>query len=276
MSIKQRVATASILAPVVLIATFYLNNVYFSALLAVFIVIGAWEWAGMCGYQQLKPKLAYVIVVLLLLSACFVIKNTVFSGLIITLAIIWWVGALVMVVRYQMGKGLKISHKYLKAGMGVIILVPAWLSLVLLHAKQNDGVLLVVFLFVLIWLADSAAYFSGHLWGKAKLADAVSPGKTWAGVYGAIIVSAFAGAIFALATGLQVPDIIIFSFICSFTVSVSVLGDLIESLIKRLGNVKDSGCIFPGHGGVMDRIDSLAAAAPIFLAGLWATKVFNL
>lgn len=273
--LRQRVATASILIPVILVATFYLNNFFFATFLAVFILLGAWEWAGLSGYQQLSGKLIYVTVVLSLLIACFLMRNTVFPTLIITLAIIWWVCALVLVVVHQKGKGLKISYRFLKAGIGIIILVPAWLSLVLLHSKQYDGILFVLFLFVLIWLADSAAYFSGRLWGKSKLANAVSPGKTWAGVIGAIIVSSIAGAIFALATGLQVPDIIIFSFICLLTVSGSVLGDLIESLIKRLGNVKDSGAIFPGHGGVMDRIDSLTAAAPIFLACLWVAKVFE-
>ena len=272
--LKQRLLTAAILIPVIILATFYFKTFYFAALLAVFISLGAWEWAGLSGYQYTASKVLFVLLVLTLLTISFIFRETSLSTWLISLALLWWLLAALVVIVQQRRRTLNLGSRYLKAVIGLFSLVPAWLSLVILHDNSLHGGLYVIFLLTLIWLADSAAYFSGHRWGKTRLASVISPGKTWEGVLGAILVSILASAIFALATGMQAPDIIIFSLICSITVMGSIVGDLIESLVKRLGNVKDSGSIFPGHGGVMDRIDSLLAAAPIFLAGLWLTQGF--
>ncbi len=147
--------------------------------------------------------------------------------------------------------------------------------MVLLHGGRGDGVYLVLFLLVMIWIADSAAYFSGRRWGKTRLAGRISPGKSWEGVFGAL----FATSAFSLAAAsfkdMQGTEILVFLFICLVTVSASILGDLMESMIKRQSGLKDSGSLLPGHGGVLDRMDSLTAAAPVFLSGLWLFEALS-
>ena len=270
--LKQRLITACILIPAVILATLYCNTLYFAVLLALFIGLGAWEWAGLSGIRSATGKVLFVLLVLILSSISFIFRDGILSILVISLSLIWWLIATLLVIAQQRRGKLNPVAGYLKAVSGILTLVPAWLSLVLIHGSSHHGEVFVIFLLTLIWLADAAAYFSGQRWGKTRLAGIISPGKTWEGVLGAILAGIIASAIFALATGMQAPDIIIFLFICSITVMGSIVGDLSESLIKRLGNVKDSGGIFPGHGGVLDRIDSLTAAAPVFLAGLWLTQ----
>lgn len=269
MELRQRVITAAILIPVIILITFYAGTLVFAALLTGIISIGAWEWAGLSGWPARSSKIIYAVIVFFLLITCFILRNSIVSSVVVVAAVIAWLFLTAWVTIQQRRKSLSMGNRFLKAVVGIMVLVPAWLSLVLIHKSDNFGAVYVIFLLALVWLADAAAYFTGHLWGKTKLASVISPGKTWEGGAGAIIVSAITGAVFALATGMQVPDIIIFSIICVITVAGSVVGDLTESLLKRIVNVKDSGSVFPGHGGVMDRIDSLTAAAPVFLAGLW-------
>ena len=147
-------------------------------------------------------------------------------------------------------------------------MVSTWLALVVLHSRPDQGPHWVLFLLVLVWVADSGAFFAGRQFGRTKLAPKVSPGKTWEGVFGALIACAlfaFGYARFLELQGLALTGFILISLV---TVLFSVAGDLLESLLKRQHGVKDSGTLIPGHGGILDRIDSLFAAAPIFLFGL--------
>ena len=176
-----------------------------------------------------------------------------------------------LVVRYQMNKNINLTSSFSKTIIGIVILIPAWLSLVLIHLSSS-GVSLMLFLFFLIWLADSAAYFSGRRFGSKKLANNVSPGKTWEGVYGALTMSLLFGASYAFYTDMKFMVAVNFILLTLFTASFSILGDLVESMFKRMAGIKDSSNILPGHGGVLDRIDSLTSAAPVFFAGLWAME----
>ena len=152
----------------------------------------------------------------------------------------------------------------------MLVLVPAWLSLVLLHDQGSaEGRRLVMLLLVLIWAADIAAYFTGKRWGKTALANRISPGKTWQGAYGGIVASMAIALGFTLVSNMQQYEIITLILLGLITVPVSIIGDLFESLMKRAANLKDSGSLLPGHGGILDRIDSLTAAGPVFLAGVW-------
>ncbi len=176
-----------------------------------------------------------------------------------------------LVACYQMNKSINLSSRIMKAIIGGVILIPAWLSLILIHLNKS-GVSLMLFLFFLIWLADSAAYFSGRRFGSKKLASNVSPGKTWEGVYGALIVSLLFGASYAFYADMKNIVAVYFILLVLITASFSILGDLVESMFKRMAGIKDSSNILPGHGGVLDRIDSLTSAAPVFFAGLWAME----
>ncbi len=157
--------------------------------------------------------------------------------------------------------------------IGVLVLVAPWAALVDLHRVPDLGPGLVLFLMILIWTADSMAYFVGRRWGRAKLAPAVSPGKTRVGVYGAVAGAIVCGWVFAWLLSLSVSETLLVLLLCGLAALISVVGDLYESLLKRRRGVKDSSNLLPGHGGLLDRIDSLTAAAPLFALGM--TWVFT-
>lgn len=238
--------------------------------------MAAWEWAAMCGYKTALSRALYAALMLVCLTVCFLfMDNTYLSAMIIAVALIWWPCAMVLVISYKQDAISVLDSRILKAGIGVLVLVPAWLSLMLLHAAEPDGVFFVIFLLILIWSADTAAYFSGRRWGKHKLSSTVSPGKSWEGVIGALFAAGLLSMLVAVSTNMQGIEILIFLAICLITVLASVLGDLFESMIKRYGKLKDSGSLLPGHGGVMDRLDSLTAAGPVFLTGFWLLKALS-
>ncbi|HIE53868.1 MAG TPA: phosphatidate cytidylyltransferase, partial [Chromatiaceae bacterium] len=150
---------------------------------------------------------------------------------------------------------------------GMLFLAGPWLALARLHAVPEVGPGLMMFLLVLVWIADSAAYFSGRALGRHKLAPAISPGKTVEGALGALASAVIPAAFLVWAGWVQAPAWMLV-LLCIFTVGVSIGGDLWESVLKRERGVKDSGNLLPGHGGVLDRIDSQIAASPFFVAGL--------
>lgn len=277
--LKQRVITAIILASVIISSVIFLPTQMLALMLAAIICVAAWEWAACAGFHDIPHKILYVSLILLCLIGSFIILEKQWITLIIACGIIWWFIAIFLVVRYQMNKNINLSSSFLKAIIGGVILIPAWLSLVLIHVGKSgallantSGATLVLFLFFLIWLADSAAYFSGRKFGRKKLASNVSPGKSWEGVYGALSMSLLLGVSYAFYAEMTFIVAIYFILLVLFTVSFSILGDLIESMFKRMAGIKDSGNILPGHGGVLDRIDSLTSAAPVFFAGLWAIE----
>jgi phosphatidate cytidylyltransferase len=143
-------------------------------------------------------------------------------------------------------------------------------AILALHQNGEEGPLLLLFLLVLIWVADSGAYFAGHRWGKRKLAPVISPGKSWEGVYGALVGASLCGAVLAWYQQDEAGALWLIP-VSVVTVAISVVGDLFESILKRRMDMKDSGNLLPGHGGMLDRIDSLTAAAPVFALGLQLT-----
>ncbi len=269
--LKQRVIVAIILASALINAVLFMSTQILALMLAVIICIAAWEWAACAGFHSILQKIIYVSFILLCLILCLIVFEKPWILLVVICGLIWWSIATFLVVRYQMNKSINLTSNLLKGIIGGIILIPAWLGLVLIHARTS-GVSLMLFLFFLIWLADSAAYFSGRKYGSKKLASRVSPGKSWEGVYGALTMSLLLGAAYALYADMQFLISVYFIFLVLLTVSLSILGDLLESMFKRMAGIKDSSNILPGHGGVLDRIDSLTSAAPVFFAGLWVME----
>jgi phosphatidate cytidylyltransferase len=266
--LKSRLITAAILIPVVIYTVLALETIWFAFLMAIFIGLAAWEWAGLSGYSRTFCMI-YLAIVVILLVVTYLFSNTVLLHVLVTIGILWWGCGFVLVILYQNGRNMIPSNEFIKASIGMLVLIPAWISLLALHAKLPGGVNMVLFLLLLVWVADSAAYFAGCRWGKTKLASHVSPGKTWEGIGGALIACAGLCLGYVMMNNIQGLNVVLFLLVCLVTVIFSVLGDLIESLFKRLADKKDSGDILLGHGGVMDRLDSLTAASPIFLAGLW-------
>jgi phosphatidate cytidylyltransferase len=271
--LKQRILTALVLVPLVLIIVIYSHSTLLALILALIVCLGAWEWTKISGLTSLLHRLSFLLIFLLLLSAAWIIRQHLYASLIITTAVIWWGFATLLIIGIQR-KIIELPMSVIMSCLiGFLVLVPAWLSLVLLHEHAPDGRYLLLYLLVLVWLADIAAYFGGRKWGKVKLASHISPGKSREGVYTALLGSAlFASAIAALME-LQLIEVVMFILLSVLTVLASIAGDLFESLMKRRANLKDSGSLLPGHGGVLDRVDSLTAAAPVFVAGLYLSGI---
>lgn len=266
--LKQRLLTASILIPLILwILT--LSTQILALVMSIFIVLGAWEWAGLCGWQTKITRFFYATIVAITLFITYWQRHSPgVTEILLAASCFWWLLALYWLFRHQQGRSLTPTSPLIKALLGFFILLPAWIALLSLHSDERYGWHWVVFLLVLIWVADSGAYFVGRRWGRTKLADKISPGKTWEGVAGALLLSSVASLSYALIQSMSLVALILFMLLGFITVIVSIIGDLVESLFKRQMGFKDSGQFLPGHGGILDRIDSLTSAIPIFVVGL--------
>jgi phosphatidate cytidylyltransferase len=256
--LRERVITALVLAALVLVVIFLLPHVATMAGLSLLIVAAAWEWSAFPRFTQYSARVVYAALVAACIAATwwFGVERVEMDRLILA-ALLWWIFALIWVAVAPAQ-----VNRTTAAGAGLLVLVPAWLALARLHAL---GPQLLLFLILLVVAADVGAYFAGRRFGRNKLAPRVSPGKTWEGVLGG-----FAGAAFMAALGvwwfhLDAPR---FLALCIIVVVASIVGDLTESLFKRHAGLKDSGKLLPGHGGLLDRVDSITAAAPVFLIGL--------
>jgi phosphatidate cytidylyltransferase len=187
--------------------------------------------------------------------------------IVIVLGIAWWPLAALWLGHFSFAADRKRRNVGLKALAGTLTVVPAWAAAIVLHEIPELGPWWVLFVLALVWSADISAYFAGRRFGRTKLAPRISPGKTRAGVYGALLGSAAYAAIAGAALGLVAMGLVMLVALSLVTVVFSIVGDLFESLIKRHSNQKDSGSVFPGHGGVFDRFDSLFAALPVFVGG---------
>ena len=262
--LKQRVITALILAPILLGAIFLLPNHWFALFLALPLMLGASEWANIMGYEQESARLPFVITVGVLLSLCYWVA---IKGILL-LAMVWWLVAFFLVRAYP-DKVQLWSGKGVLFIIGLAVLVPAWMALVMLQGQEN-GPYWVMYVMFLVWGADTGAYFVGRKLGKTKLAPAVSPGKSMAGLWGGV------GTTFLIALGVALwtdaaanVGLVLFLLVSMLAVFASVLGDLAESMFKRHRGIKDSSRLLPGHGGILDRIDSVTAAAPVFVGSMY-------
>ncbi len=261
--LRNRVITALLVALPLLLVLLYLPRPYVAGLLALFIVLAAHEWLGIIGCRRPLPRLAYLSLLLgLLLLAYF---SPLAAQVLLSLGLLWWVYACLCLYRYSRDGGRFRPSMPFRMLAGLLLLVPAWTGVMLLYSRSPYWTLL---LLLLIWAADIAAYFSGHRWGRVRLAPSISPGKSREGVYGALVVCVAGMLVAGLLLDYEPVHLLLFSLLGLITVVCSVIGDLVESMFKRMANMKDSGDLLPGHGGVLDRIDSLTAAAPVFAVGL--------
>lgn len=259
-SLRKRIITAVILAVLFLGVLLCLPPMATMIVMTALVLTGAWEWSAFLRAHRGVARGAYVVfVALLLIAVWYAAAVPDVLHIILVTALVWWVIALAWIIFAPR------SVAPWSAGLaGVLALVPAWLALVRLRDLPH-GAQWVLFTLLLVWSADIGAYFAGHRFGRIRLAPEVSPGKTWEGVLGGFALSAVVAvsgsAWFALPLYSFVP-------LCLAAVAFSIVGDLTESLLKRFAGVKDSGTLFPGHGGVMDRIDSVTGAAPVLFFGL--------
>jgi phosphatidate cytidylyltransferase len=265
-SLRKRVSTAVVLAVALLVILLALPPWATVVALTVMLLAGAWEWSAFLRLSTVTRRLPYVALVALLLPLAWIVSvGPAGRDLILLTAVLWWLTALLWIAFAP-----RRVTAWAAGIAGILALVPAWLALVWLRYAPPPHGQWVLFTLVLVWVADIGAFFFGRRFGRIRLAPEVSPGKTWEGVLGGMALSAL------VAVGGSAwfhVSLVVFMPLCLATVAFSVVGDLTESLLKRFAGMKDSGTVFPGHGGVMDRIDSLTGAAPVLLLGLTLLKV---
>ncbi len=265
--LKQRVITAAILLPLAILGFFWLDGVAFALFTGSVIVLGGWEWARLAGFSAQWVRTGYAGLIALLLAGLYQIPAL---GIpLLWLAAGWWLLAIVLVVRYPEGRDCWHSGGRIFL-MGLPVLLPAWQALQLLKQwpMGNELILLVM---VLVWTADIGAFFAGRALGRHKLAPGVSPGKSWEGVAGGLLGCLLVMLAVGACQGWSVSEMLLALCGTVVVVMVSVVGDLTESMFKRNAGLKDSSQLLPGHGGILDRIDSLTAAVPVFALLLWLT-----
>lgn len=263
----QRVVTALLLIPLVIGGVLLLDSTALALLLGGLVMLGGFEMARLANLRRPRALLGFG---LLLGVALWLAWRYLGPPLVVSVQwvmAVWWVVTTVLLVLRRSALQPVERPRPVVLAVGGLVLVVAWLSVVHLHASGPRGPLLVVFLFVLIWVADSGAYFAGRAFGRTKLSPFVSPGKTWAGAFGAFAGAVVSGLALALSGAAGAVPLASLVLLCVLVTAVSIGGDLWESRLKREAGVKDSGTLLPGHGGVLDRIDSLLAAAPVFSLG---------
>lgn len=272
----QRILTALILVPLVTVLVMLGETYWLAATFGILVCLGAAEWTKLAAIQSGVESVLLVGLTAFLLVTGYLLREGTWPWLMVLAGVLWWLCAFTLLIAVQRGSAALPESRLVKAIIGLFVLVPAWASMVLLHDGGSErGRVLLMTLLVMIWLADIAAYFCGRRWGRIKLAPRISPGKTRAGAYAAIIACGIYGMAVAVLMGMHPREVFIFTCICMLTVIASIIGDLLESLMKRGVNLKDSSHLLPGHGGLLDRIDSLTAAGPVFLAGLWFTGLLT-
>lgn len=264
--LRARVSTALLLAALVIGVLVWLPPQAAVAMVVLVVLAGAWEWAGLAGLNGAAARIGYVAAIAIVMSGAW--RYTAASeGLVrfLQLTAAWWLLALLWVLAAARTAGPRSA-----AFVGFVVLVPAAIGLGRLALVVPHGPDLLLFLLVLVAAADVGAYFGGRRFGRYKLAPTVSPGKTWEGFAAGMLCAAIAAAGGVLLFG---QPALPWLLVCMSVALVSVVGDLLESMFKRAAGLKDSGGLLPGHGGVLDRLDSLTAAAPAFLLGLHALGV---
>ena len=261
--LKSRILTILVVAPLAVAAVLLLPNLYFSLAILCCVVISAYEWGRLLGFSG--GWMASLLIGVTLLLWYFESQLHINRWLYI-LAAVWWALAFVVVVYYQRNSRSLISNRYLHALIAFLVLISAWFALSNMHGIYEKGPELTLYVLMIFWVADIGAYIVGKLIGRTKLASNVSPGKTVEGVLGglaAVVLFGIGGASY-FSVG---SDLMTFVMLTLITALVSIIGDLYESILKRSAGVKDSGKLLPGHGGMLDRIDSVLAGTPIFLLG---------
>jgi len=270
----ERIITGITFGLIILLGIFYLSPVGFDLLSLVIATLAAWEFLGLFNKWDYQKRVGFLVLFVLTLM----ITQFLPALPILLIGVLWWLTAPYFMWRYTVNGYNYFANMIWQGLLAAVIFIPCWTGLVIINGRFGKGFLL--YLLVIVCVTDIGAYFTGKLWGKHLLAPAISPKKTVEGLMGGILTAllvAIAG-VFLLKSAIVKPSVMGFDFSPLKNISLvmlslvtclwSVIGDLFESMLKRLAGVKDSGKILPGHGGMYDRIDSLTSAIPIFALGL--------
>lgn len=260
----KRVITALILFPLVMGLVFYVPTVYFEIITGFLLLLVAREWSLLCGANRLWMQFIYCLATLGLLYLCAMVP----LFYIYLVASLFWVLSAIWICLYPKGSCIWNNYPVIRYLMGFLVLLPLWFAMNQVR-KSSDGHVHLFLLFLIVWSTDIGAYFVGRFFGQHKLLANVSPNKTREGFYGGLICAFATALIYVWFFDMELLASSWFVLLVMITALFAVIGDLTESMIKRLSGVKDSGTWLPGHGGLLDRVDSLLAAGPIYALILW-------
>ncbi len=255
--LRQRVITGLTALAVLLVVLFVLPAIAVKMVIAALMLTGAWEWSGFLKLETTAARIAYVGLIAALLAAIVGLADERGVEMLLMVALAWWLVALLWVFMFPTP-----IPKIAGWTCGGLVLIPAYVAIISLYSLQPA---LLLFVLIIVWGADIGAYFVGKRFGRVKLAPNISPAKTWEGVLGGLFLAAV--LVLLSSRWLEIDVAVLLPF-CLAVAIISVIGDLTVSMFKRHAGVKDSGRFFPGHGGVLDRIDSVTAAAPLFALGI--------
>ncbi len=270
---RTRLLAALVMAPIAIAAVLLLPTPWMAALSAAAFLVGLWEWLRLTDIEDPIARGVLLVVNLLLMVVLVWASRSESGGSLVLFQIMtvigvgWWCLAALWLRHYDFASDHATHARVFKLAAGTLSVIPAWCALALIHAGQPHGNRWLLLALCIVWAADSGAYFAGRRFGRNKLSPRISPNKTIEGLIGGVVAGmllALVAAPFAGASAKQLPYIAI---VAIWTILFSVVGDLFESLLKRHVGVKDSGHLIPGHGGVLDRIDSVLAALPVFALG---------
>lgn len=279
---KVRTLTALILSPIVIAAILFLPTPWLAALTALAFLVGLWEWFKLAEIDDTLSRTVLLVVNLLLMVALVWASRSSMGGSLVLLQIatvvgvVWWLLAAIWLGRYTFASDHDTHARMFKLAAGTLAVVPAWCALAIIHAGDAapsrlpgvpEGHVWLLTALMIVWAADTGAYFAGRRFGKRKLSPRISPNKTVEGLLGGVVAGVAVGVLGALFADAQMRQLPAVALIALVTVGFSVVGDLFESLLKRHVGAKDSSNLIPGHGGILDRIDSVLAALPVFALG---------
>ncbi len=256
--LKQRILTAIVALIAISVVLFVVPAPVARSAIVVLLLAGAWEWGGLIRDGGTATRIFFTVAVAVVMTAVyFALPSPDSLELVFKAALVWWFLALLWMFFYPT----PIPAPFVWV-CGILVLIPAWAALDYLYRRDAQ---LLLFALLIVWVADIGAYFVGKGFGRVKLAPKISPGKSWEGVLGGLTAVLLLAAVGNNFLG---TDISVLVPLCLAVSMLSIVGDLTVSMFKRNAGVKDSGSLFPGHGGVLDRIDSVSAAAPLFALAL--------
>jgi phosphatidate cytidylyltransferase len=256
--LRQRVLTAFIALSVLAVVMFVVPAVVARTFIGLLMLGAAWEWSGFIFNKESKRRFFYLLIIAILMAVIFIeLPDPDLVETVLKISLGWWLAALTWMFFFPTPIAKPVAWT-----CGALVIVPAWLALDLLYLQRPE---MLLFALLIVWVADIGAYFVGKGFGRVKLAPKISPGKTWEGVLGGLTAVTLLAA-----AGSQILEIDITVLVpfCVAIAMISIVGDLTVSMFKRHAGVKDSGSLFPGHGGVLDRIDSVTSAVPLFALAL--------
>ena len=262
--LKSRIITSAILLPLIILAILFLPPVFFTIILAIVFIMAAWEWTNLVGFTMLLYRWLYVIAIVLSVLLLLSLPSLLVTSVYLLLSLVW-VWCLVAVIAYSKNIGsVGLNAPALRALLGFLVMIPSFAAMLFLKTGLAHPFWLLYILFV-TFAVDIGGYFVGRWFGKTALSVRVSPKKTWQGFWGGIIFASINAIGWSFCLMLSTHQRFFVIFYALIAAAYSVVGDLIVSLLKRIVGLKDTGHIIPGHGGLLDRLDSIFAGTTVFV-----------